>query len=51
MSDDFLEDYIRGLEGLINAYRILLAIEEGKKTVKLINTERGLEKEKKKNVK
>lgn len=40
---DFLEDYLRLLEGLINAYRILLAIEEGKDTVKLINTERGLE--------
>lgn len=33
--DDFIEFYIGMLEGLINAYRILLAIKEGKKTVKL----------------
>lgn len=37
---DFLEFYSGLLEGLINAYRILIAIKEGKKTVKLFNTER-----------
>jgi len=36
----FLENYLRSIEGLINAYRILLAIEEGKDSVKLIDTER-----------
>jgi len=39
MSDWFSEFYGGILDGLINAYRILLAIEEGKDTVVLINTE------------
>ena len=39
---DFFDDFRLGLiEGLINAYRILLAIEEKKDSVKLIDTERG----------
>ena len=32
--------YLGMVEGLINGYRILLAIEEGKDSVKLIDTER-----------
>ena len=36
----FMEDYVGMLEGLINAYRILIAIEEGKNSVMLIDTER-----------
>jgi len=40
--NEFLEDYLRLFEALINSYRILLAIEEGKSSIELINTERGL---------
>jgi hypothetical protein len=40
MSDDFMKDYGGMIEGLINAYRILIAIEEGKDSVMLINTDK-----------
>ncbi len=39
--ESFMEMYLGMVEGLINAYRILLTIEEGKGSVKLINTEMG----------
>jgi len=39
---DFIECYVRSIEGLINAYRILLAIEKGEKEVELYDTERDM---------
>ena len=39
--ESFMEMYLGMIEGQINAYRILLAISEGKDSVKLIDTERG----------
>lgn len=35
----FLEEFMKNLNGLINAYRILLAIEEGRERVELIKIE------------
>jgi len=43
--ESFMEMYLGMVEGLINGYRILLAIEEGKDSVELIDTERGLRSE------
>ena len=40
MTESFMEMYLGMVEGLINGYRILLAISEGKDSVKLIDTER-----------
>lgn len=38
--ESFTDMYLGMLEGLINGYRILLAIAEGKDSVELIDTER-----------
>ena len=38
--ESFTEMYLGMVEGLINGYRILLALAEGKDSVKLIDTER-----------